>query len=140
MFLVDDAPEVARTAQAAWWIVIVAVGAVVLIDRAIGQGYELAHESPPNPGQVKGGGVGSLMAAQSVRNAAALMGRPIEMLGAQPGKRLVCGNANASKPEAHAALKLHCFPWIEGSERVTNEATRDALIVALLWLYRQRKA
>lgn len=112
---------------------------VVRIDIAIGQGYSVIHESPPNPAAVKGGGVGSLMAAQSVRNAAALMATSIEMLGAQPAKKLVCGSAKATKTEAHAALKETCFPWIEGSERVTNEATRDALMIALLWLYRQPK-
>lgn len=112
---------------------------VVLIDGAIGMGYSVAHESPPNPAQVKGGGYGSLMSAQSVRNAAALMQVEIVMLGAQPAKKIICGSAKADKIEAHAALKQHCFPWIEGSEKVTNEATRDALMGALLWLYRQPK-
>lgn len=112
--------------------------ATVLIDRAIGQGYEIAHESPPNPAQVKGGGFGSLMSAQAVRCAAALMQADILMLGAQPGKKLICGKANADKKTAHDALKDTCFPWIEGSDLVTNEATRDALIGALLWLYRRK--
>lgn len=100
--------------------------------------YALAHESPPNPSQVKGGGTGSLMGAVAVRAAAAVHNRPIEMLGAQPGKKIVCGSGTATKAEAHRALKEHCFPWIRGSEAVTNEATRDALMVALLWLYRRR--
>lgn len=111
--------------------------AVAIIDPALGQGYELAHESPPNPAQVKGGGYGSLMAAQSVRNAASVFNKPIVMLGAQPAKKLICGSTKAEKKDAHAALKLHCFPWIAGSDQVTNEATRDALMVALLWLYRR---
>ena len=116
--------------------------AVVLIDQAIGQGYSVAHESPPNPAQVKGGGYGSLLAAQAVRNAAALMRTEIEMLGAQPARKLVSGlPAKASKSEVHAVLKATCFPWIEGAQAwVTNEATRDALQGALLWLYRQPKA
>lgn len=112
--------------------------AYVVIDQAKAAGFALAHESPPNPAQVKGGGYGSLLAAQAIRIAAALAEMKIEMLGAQPGKKLVCGNHNAKKTEAHAALKTHCFPWIRGSEHVTNEATRDALIVALLWLYRRK--
>lgn len=94
------------------------------------------HESPPNPAAVKGGGYSSLLAAQSLRDAAFASGITMEMLGAQPGKKLVCGNANADKKTAHAALKA-CYPWIEGAEKVTNEATRDALIVALLWLSRR---
>lgn len=113
--------------------------AYLLIDQAKVSGCSLAHESPPNPAAVKGGGYGSLLAAQSIRIAAALAEMNIEMLGAQPAKRLVCGNANAKKTEAHAALKEHCFLWIRGSEHVTNEATRDALMVALLWLYRRKK-
>lgn len=113
--------------------------AYVLIDQAVGVGYEVAHESPPNPKAVKGGGYGSLLAAQSVRNAAALVGVPIEQLGAQPAKKLICGSAKADKSEAHAVLKAECFPWIEGSEHVTNEATRDALMGALLWLHRRKK-
>lgn len=112
--------------------------AVALLDSAKTEGYDVAHESPPNPAQVKGGGYGSLLAAQSVRNAAALIDIPIEMLGAQPGKKLVCGNGNAEKKVAHAALKETCFPWISGSEQITNEAKRDALIGALLWLHRRK--
>ncbi len=96
------------------------------------------HESPPHAGNVKGGGTSSLMAAQSVRNAASNVGVGITMLGAQPAKRLICGNANARKPEAHAALKQHCFPWIFGVDLVTNEATRDALMLALLHLARKK--
>lgn len=112
--------------------------AYLVVDTAKVSGFALVHESPPNPAQVKGGGYGSLLAAQAIRIAAALAEMKIEMLGAQPGKKLVCGNHNAKKTEAHAALKTHCFPWIRGSEHVTNEATRDALIVALLWLYRRK--
>jgi len=113
---------------------------VVLIDQALTEGYSVAHESPPNPKQVRGGGYGSLMSAQAVRNAAALMQAEITMLGAQPAKKIVCGKATADKIVAHAALTEHCFPWINGARSwVTNEATRDALMGALLWLYRQPK-
>jgi hypothetical protein len=111
--------------------------AYVLIDEATHAGYSVIHESPPNPAAVKGGGYGSLLAAQSVRNAAALAQTTIEQLGAQPAKTLICGSAKAQKPEAHAALK-DCFPWIEGSHLITNEAHRDALLIALLWLRRKK--
>lgn len=111
--------------------------AFMLIENAISDDYEVAHESPPHAGNVTGGGTSSLMAAQAVRCAAALAQTPIEALGAQPAKTLVCGSSKAKKPEAHAALKAHCFPWIEGVDMVTNEATRDALMGALLWLRRR---
>jgi hypothetical protein len=113
--------------------------AVAVIDWAVGQGYDLSHESPPNPSQVKGGGTGSLMGAVAVRAAAAVLNRPIEMLGAQPAKKIVCGSANADKPTAHAALREHVFPWLVFNEMVTNEAQRDALMNGLLWLYRRPK-
>lgn len=98
----------------------------------------VVHESPPNPAAVKGGGYSSLLAAQSLHCACAALGmEEPEMIGAQPAKRLVCGNANAKKTEAHAALKAHVLPWILNSQQVTNEATRDALMVGLLWLHRR---
>lgn len=96
------------------------------------------HESPPNPAAVKkGNSVSSLLAAQALRCAAAAEGVEFEMLGAQSGKRLVCGNANASKAEAHAALKAHVLPWVENSQTITNEAMRDTLMVGLVWLHRR---
>ena len=112
---------------------------LLLVEWARDHGYRLSHESPPNPSQVKGGGTGSLMGAVAVRSAVAVYDRHIEMLGAQPAKKIVCGNGNADKKAAHAALKEYCFTWIGGSDLVTNEATRDALMNALLWLYRQPK-
>jgi Holliday junction resolvasome RuvABC endonuclease subunit len=111
--------------------------AYVLISDAVSRRFSVAHESPP-PTSVVGAGASSAQAAVAVRCAAALAQTPIEMLGAQPAKTLVCGNSKADKQEAHAALKVHCFPWIQGVEAVTNEATRDALMGALLWLRRRR--
>lgn len=98
----------------------------------------IVHESPPNPAAVKGGGYSSLLAAQALHCAAWDRGMPIEMLGAQPAKKLVCGKGTADKTTAHAALKIHVLPWIVNSQQVTNEATRDALMVALLWLARRK--
>lgn len=98
----------------------------------------IVHESPPNPAAVKGGGYSSLLAAQALWCAAEAEGVGVEMLGAQPAKKLVCGNANAKKPEAHKVLKESVLPWIVNSKVITNEATRDALLIGLLWLHRRK--
>ena len=37
----------------------------------------------------------------------------------------------ADKKEAHDALKRDVFPWLVGSESVTNEHQRDALLLGL---------
>jgi len=60
----------------------------------------------------------------------------LPMMRRQDHCKLVCGNANADKRAHHAALKL-LFPHIAGSELVTNEATRDALSVALATAQRE---
>lgn len=102
------------------------------------RGWVVAHESPPNPNAVKGGGTSSLMSAQALHCAALAEEVALEMLGSQPAKKLVCGNANAPKTEAHRALKTHVLPWVAGASQVSNEATRDALLVGLLWLARRK--
>lgn len=112
----------------------------VLIRSALTLGIDaVTHESPPNPAAVRGGGHSSLLAAQALWCAAAAEQVHIEMLGAQPAKRLICGNAKASKPEAHKALKESVLPWIVNSQVITNEATRDALMNGLLWLSRRKQ-
>lgn len=101
----------------------------------------IVHESPPNPAAVKGGGYSSMLAAQALRCAVVACegeGVDVEMLGAQPAKKLVCGNANADKKTAHAALKESVLPWIVNSQQITNEATRDSLMIGLLWLSRRK--
>lgn len=115
--------------------------ACAMMRRVSGLGnVSVVHESPPNMAALKGKGspVSSLMAAQALWCAAEEVGVELTMLGAMPAKKLVCGNSKATKPEAHAALKQHCLPWIEDSEKVTNEAHRDALMVALLKLVRDK--
>lgn len=108
--------------------------------RDFGRVVAYVHESPPNPAALKkGNSVSSLLAAQALRCAAAAEGVEFEMVGAQSGKALVCGNANAKKAEAHAALKAHVLPWVEGSQKITNEAMRDALMVGLVWLKRRKQ-
>lgn len=61
--------------------------------------------------------------------------RPAPMVRRQDHAKLICGNANATKPVHHRALK-ELFPQIEGSSMITNEATRDALSIALTAAYR----
>lgn len=109
------------------------------LDAAIRANAEVAHESPPTPGRTKDSGISSLLSALAFRIACAAEGIEPLMYGAQPAKALVCGNANAKKAEAHAALRSIVFPWIPGSHLVTNEAKRDALMICLLHLARRRK-
>ena len=52
------------------------------------------------------------------------------MVRRQDHYRLICGNPNASKQECHKVLKTY-YDRISGSDAITNEATRDALQVAL---------
>lgn len=101
------------------------------------RGCCFVHESPPNMAALKGKGspVSSLMAAQAVRCAAEEENVEIEMLGAQPAKKLV-SNQSKEKTIAHDMLKQHYLPHIEGGEKVTNEGQRDALLLALLKLHR----
>lgn len=97
---------------------------------------ELVHEAPPPTGVARmRSPESSLLAALSFRIAGqnstgVLFG---DMVSAQAHKHFVCGNRNADKAEHHAALKqLAVDLGIEGFDLVKNEATRDALSVALL--------
>jgi hypothetical protein len=99
----------------------------------------VVHEGPP----VGGGRImrpeSSLLAALALRQAAALWEVPIApMVQPQTHKRIVCGNGNATKKEEHAALaQLAATLPILDYDRVTNEAIRDALCVALAHLTRK---
>lgn len=99
--------------------------------------FEVVYETPP-----VGGGMArpesSLMAALAIQIWAANNGLDTMMLPAQRAKILICGNGNATKREAHAAL-AECKGWIMDYDRfITNEAHRDALLLALTWLARRR--
>lgn len=115
------------------------VRAVEVFTKAKEMGFEVVHESPPNPAAVKGMGISSLLAAQSLHNAAKQVGIEITSIGAQPAKKFCCGNTKADKAEAHAALKTHILPWVAGADLITNEAKRDALMVGLLHLARKKR-
>ena len=100
-----------------------------------------AHEAPP----IGGGSrflkpelslIASYAFRRSLEDIFAWQLQP--MVRPQDHKSLICGNANAKKPAHHHALK-QLFPRIEGSELITNEATRDALSVALTAAYRGPK-
>lgn len=97
---------------------------------------ELVHEAPPPTSVARmRSPESSLLAALSFRIAGGnstgvLFG---DMVSAQAHKYFVCGNRNADKAEHHAVLKQLAVDFgIEGFDLVKNEATRDALSVALL--------
>lgn len=97
---------------------------------------ELVHEGVP----IGGGKIvrpeSSLMASLALRHEADLWGIPVKpMVQPQTHRRVVCGNAGASKKEEHEGLaKLASSLPIIGYELVTNEATRDALCVGIAHL------
>lgn len=104
------------------------------------------YEVPPKGAGVRHPEV-SLLCALAIRLAAsdgtpyeaALSGSGYEVASyhAKTGKKLVTGNANADKKAAHAAMAEH-FGWITGyAKHTTNEAKRDALLVALSHLSRK---
>ena len=90
------------------------------------------HEAPP-----VGGGSPflkpelSLVTAYAFRQATEGSVR-LPMVRPQDHKRILCGDANASKTVAHSALKRLYLPHIMGNGMITNAAHRDALSVALV--------
>lgn len=88
------------------------------------------HEAPPiGHGKLSNPEI-SLITAYAYRRATeGLVMLP--MVRRQDHARLICGKSDASKTEHHRALRA-LFVRITGSELVTNEATRDALSVALM--------
>jgi Holliday junction resolvasome RuvABC endonuclease subunit len=90
------------------------------------------HETPPVGGTMARP-ESSLLSALAFRIALSQRNLVPMMVGAQSAKRLICGNANATKREAHAKLAEYA-PWINGYDLVTNEGRRDALMLALYHL------
>ena len=97
---------------------------------------ELVHEAPPPTGVARmRSPESSLLAALAFRIAGenstgVLFG---DMVAAQAHKYFICGNRNADKAEHHTALKqLGVDLGIENFDLIKNEATRDALSIALL--------
>lgn len=91
---------------------------------------QLVHEAPPVGGGKMYSPEVSLLSGYAFRRAFREYPR-VSMVRPQDHCRLICGNANAKKPEHHRELKV-LFPRITGAgEWITNEGTRDALSVAL---------
>jgi hypothetical protein len=96
--------------------------------------WPYVHEAPP----VGGGRIKSpesaLLASLAVRFAM----EPMEfrgMITPAAHKKFICGNSKATKQEHHAALaELAKTLPINGYEKITNEAKRDALSIALYYL------
>lgn len=88
----------------------------------------LVHEAPPAGGAMSRP-ESSLMAALSLRLAA---GREPVVVQNQHSKKVLVNNANATKKQWHTALDAIS---IEGRNLVRNEGERDALCLALTYLY-----
>lgn len=99
----------------------------------------VVHETPPvGSKRLPGAGSSSKAAGQAVWSACDEFGIEPVMLNSQQAKKWVCGNHKADKAEAHAALRQHVFPWLVGSKKITNEHERDAVLLALLALSKER--
>lgn len=106
---------------------------LVLIDSMSHALDIVLHETPP-VGNRMARPESSLLAAHCIAYACNLRGVPRLSVGAQRAKSVVCGNGNAKKAEAHAALRKRYATSIEEFDQVTNEHQRDALMLALVYL------
>lgn len=102
---------------------------------------ELVHEAPPMGGGRIRSPEASLLSSLAIRIAGQRENVHLcPMVSPQPHKYFICGNRKAEKPEHHAALKqVAADLGIEGMALVKNEATRDALSIALLHLTRPQE-
>lgn len=106
------------------------------LNRAVQIPVLIVFETPPVGGKMSRP-ESSLLAGLVVKIAADRMAgpRPV-MVSAQRAKKVICGDANADKRDAHASLLLNCAPWISGYSAITNEAHRDAAMIGLTALLR----
>jgi hypothetical protein len=94
----------------------------------------VVHEAPPiGHGKLINPEI-ALLTSYVFRDTAPL-GQKMPMVRRQDHAKLICGNANAKKPVHHKALKA-LFPHLTDTRLVTNEATRDALSVAIYAAHR----
>ncbi len=94
------------------------------------------HESPPI-GKNMMRTESTILAGYGFRSVMNEYEIPIDKtVTAQSHKKLICGNHVASKTEHHTAIK-ELLPKIVNSEMITNEATRDALSIALYAAWRE---
>lgn len=105
-------------------------------------GIEVVHEAPPVGGGKFTNPESSLMAGREVRRAARAAGLTIfPMVAPQAHKRLIVGNAQATKKDVRAALPpFLASVGVTGYNLVTNEDQRDALCIALGHLHRRGAA
>lgn len=95
----------------------------------------VVHESPPI-GHLKNSKFEiSLMTSYAWRNATWGIER-LPMVRRQDHAWLLCGNGNVKSKSAYHAPLRALLPQIRGGELITNEATRDALSVALYAAHR----
>jgi len=90
----------------------------------------LVHETPPVGGRMSRP-ESSLVSATAIRLWAWHRKWPVTMVANQHSKKVLVNNANATKTEWHQALKRY---WFDGT-MPTNEGERDALCLALTYLY-----
>lgn len=96
----------------------------------------VVHEAVPKASKVYRP-ESALMAAHCLRWACRerrIKPKPIAVVGSQAAKAHVCGNYRADKGEAHQALFDRYAHLIEGYGLITNEHTRDALMLGLTYL------
>lgn len=97
---------------------------------------KVAYETPPVGGRMSRP-ESSLTSAVAIRIAARQYGCSAIQVGSQSAKKMICGNGNAEKKDAHAALsRVAGSGFITGYGAITNEAKRDALLVGMTALRR----
>jgi hypothetical protein len=110
----------------------------VRLDHWIGmKDVPVVYEAVPFGGHLRSP-ESSLLAALVVRHVVAGLALVcVPPVAGKTHKKVVCGNGNADKRQAHAGLlRLSTDLPIEGCGVVTNEHTRDALSVGLAYLLR----
>lgn len=103
-----------------------------LVSRLVGRWPDLVvvHELPAVGAAFRP--ESSILAALGVHLAARPHGRPVHLVQNQQMKRLVTGDAKATKDGVKRALLA--MPWLDGREHLTNADIRDAAALALTWL------
>lgn len=98
------------------------------------------HEAPPAGGGNVMRAESSILAGREFRRVCTDMLLPIDKLVTpQSHKKLICGNHIAKKKEHHDAIR-ELLPKIHDSRLISNEATRDALSIALYAAHRKDAA
>lgn len=104
--------------------------------RPLADNIDVVWETPPAGGKMARP-ESSLLSALAIKIAAKERGIVPVMLGAQTCKKLFTGNSNAEKPVAHRAMMHQVSGWMMDIDTITNEAKRDALLLAITHLVRK---